>query len=172
MDKHGIVVFVGSFSKVMLPELRMGYMVVPDALLNAVLNAKSLSDWHTSTMHQHALAKFIDDGYLQKHIRRCHAIYATRRERLQTLFGTMLAPWFALVPATAGFHLAALCLKEVDVELLLRLARRADVGLYSLANFYSDQTPRQGLFLGYGAIDTLDIETALSRVRDILVEME
>jgi GntR family transcriptional regulator/MocR family aminotransferase len=172
MDKHGIVVFVGSFSKVMLPELRMGYMVAPDALLNAVLNAKHLSDWHTSTMHQHALAKFIGDGYLQKHIRRCHAIYATRRERLQTLFATMLAPWFALVPATAGFHLAALCVKEVDVELLLRLARRADVGLYSLANFYSGQTPRQGLFLGYGAIDTLDIETALSRMRDILVAME
>jgi GntR family transcriptional regulator/MocR family aminotransferase len=122
-------------------------------------------------MNQHALAKFINDGYLQKHIRRCHDIYATRRERLQTLFAALLAPWFEVVPAEAGFHLAALCRKKVDIELLLRLARRTDVGLYSLANFYADQPPQQGLFLGYGAIDTLDIEPALTRVRDILVEM-
>ena len=171
MDKDGIVVFVGTFSKVMLPELRMGYMVLPAALLNAVLTVKHLTDWHTGTMNQHALAKFIGDGYLQKHIRRCHAIYATRRERLQTLFATLLAPWFELIPATAGFHLAALCKKDIDIGLLLRLARRADVGLYALAGFYAGAPARQGLFLGYGAIDTLDIEPALTRMRDILLEM-
>ena len=176
MDTHGIVVFVGTFSKVMLPELRLGYMVLPETLLNATLTVKHLTDWHTNTMNQHALAKFIGDGYLQKHIRRCHGIYATRRERLQTLFATLLAPWFELVPAEAGFHLAALCERgtgiSTDIDLLLRLARRADVGLYRLADFYADQPPQQGLFLGYGAIDTLDIEPALTRVRDILVEME
>jgi GntR family transcriptional regulator/MocR family aminotransferase len=172
MDQDGIVVFVGTFSKVMLPELRLGYMVLPEVLLNAVLTVKHLSDWHTGTMNQHALAKFIGDGYLQKHIRRCHAIYATRRERLQTLFATLLAPWFELVPATAGFHLAALCRRDLDIGLLLRLARRADVGLYALSGFYAEEPPRQGLFLGYGAIDTLDIEPALTRVRDILGEMD
>jgi len=171
MDMHGIVVFVGTFSKVMLPELRLGYMVLPETLLNATLTVKHLTDWHTNTMNQHALAKFIGDGYLQKHIRRCHGIYATRRERLQTLFATLLAPWFELVPAEAGFHLAALCKREIDIDLLLRLARRAEVGLYSLANFYADQPPQQGLYLGYGAIDTLDIEPALTRVRDILIEL-
>jgi GntR family transcriptional regulator/MocR family aminotransferase len=172
MDTDGIVVFVGTFSKVMLPELRLGYMVLPDTLLNATLTVKHLTDWHTSTLSQHALAKFIADGHLQKHIRRCHGIYATRRERLQTLFATLLAPWFELVPAEAGFHLAALCKREVDIPLLLRLARLADVGLYSLASFYASHPPRQGLFLGYGAIDTLDIEPALTRVRDILQQME
>lgn len=172
MDTQDIVVFVGTFSKVMLPELRLGYLVLPQPLLNAVLTVKHLTDWHTNTMNQHALAKFIGDGYLQKHIRRCHDIYATRRERLQTLFATLLAPWFELVPAEAGFHLAALCKGTVDIDLLLRLARRADVGIYSLANFYASEPPQQGLFLGYGAIETLDIEPALTRLRDILIEME
>ena len=171
MDTQDIVVFVGTFSKVMLPELRLGYLILPQPLLNAVLTVKHLTDWHTNTMNQHALAKFIADGYLQKHIRRCHDIYATRRERLQTLFATLLAPWFELVPAEAGFHLAALCKGAVDIDLLLRLARRADVGIYSLANFYASEPPQQGLFLGYGAIDTLDIEPALTRLRDILIEM-
>lgn len=172
MDQHGIVVYVGTFSKVMLPELRLGYLILPQALLNAVLTVKHLTDWHTNTLNQHALAKFIGDGYLQKHIRRCHDIYAKRRERLQTLFATLLAPWFELIPAEAGFHLAARCKKAIDIDLLLRLARRADVGIYSLANFYASEAPQQGLFLGYGAIDTLDIEPALTRLRDILIEME
>jgi len=172
MDKHGVVVFIGTFSKVMAPELRLGYAVLPEALLNAVLTAKRLNDWHTASAPQYALAKFIADGSLARHIRRCSAIYASRRERLRALFGRELAPWFELVPASAGFHLAALCRRPVDLDLLVRLARRAEVGLYSLSNFYAGPTTRAGLFLGYGAIETLDIDVALLRVRDILAQME
>ncbi|GAB2844384.1 PLP-dependent aminotransferase family protein [Pseudoduganella ginsengisoli] len=171
MDKHGLVAYVGTFSKVLTPELRLGFMVAPDALLNAVHNAKHYCDWHTATLAQHALARFISDGALLKHIRRCHAVYAQRRERLQAGFAAWLAPWFELLPATAGFHLAAQCKDSMDMDQLLRLARRADVGLYTLGKFYCDHPPREGLLLGYGAIDTLDIDAALLRVRDILGEM-
>lgn len=171
MDAHGIVAFVGTFSKVLQPEMRLGYMVLPEAILNAALTVKHLSDWHTAAMTQHALAKFIDDGHLARHIRRCHAVYAARRERLQAILRGELAPWFELIPATAGYHLAALCRQPLDIDLLLRLARRADVGLYPLSDFYADVPPQAGLLFGYGGIDTLDIETALERVRDILQEM-
>ena len=150
MDRHGIVAYVGTFSKVLAPELRIGFMVTPDALLNAVQNAKHYSDWHTAALPQHALARFIAEGSLLRHIRRCHAVYAQRRERLQAGF----AQW------------------PIDMDQMLRLARRADVGLYTLGKFYCDQPPVEGLMLGYGAIDTLDIDTALQRVRDILEAMQ
>ncbi len=172
MDQAGIVVFVGSFSKVMLPELRVGYMVVPPALLTALLAAKHLTDWHTASMIQYAMARFIDDGLLLKHIRRGHAIYSSRREQLIAGFDGPLAPWFSLVPNTAGFHAAARATAPVDIPMLLRLARRADVGLYALSDFYHDCPPQNGLLLGYGAIDTLDIAPALLRVRDILQQMD
>jgi GntR family transcriptional regulator/MocR family aminotransferase len=172
MDQHGIVAFVGTFSKVMSPELRLGYTVLPEAILNAVLTVKHLNDWHTASTPQHALAKFIADGCLARHIRRSSAVYATRRERLQALFADALAPWFELVPASAGFHVAALCRQPLDLNLLLRLARRAEVGLHSLANFHHGEITRPGLFLGYGGIETLDIDVALLRVRDILLQME
>jgi GntR family transcriptional regulator/MocR family aminotransferase len=172
MDKHGIVAFVGTFSKVLTPALRIGFMVAPDALLNAVQNAKHYSDWHTAALPQLALARFIADGSLLKHIRRCHTVYAQRRARIQEGFARWLAPWFTLVPATAGFHVAAHCTRGIDMEQLLRLARRADVGLYSVGKFYHGQPPREGLFLGYGAIESLDIEPALLRVRDILLAMD
>ncbi|MET3134923.1 GntR family transcriptional regulator/MocR family aminotransferase [Oxalobacteraceae bacterium GrIS 1.11] len=172
MDTDGLVAYLGTFSKILLPELRLGYLVLPEALLHGALTVKHLSDWHSATMHQAALAKFIEDGYLLKHIRRCHALYAGRRKRLQAWFDGALAPWFQLVPAMAGFHVAALCKTPLDVALLLRLARRADVGLYSLQPFYHGTPSQAGLLLGYGAIDQLDIDVALGRVRDILLQMD
>lgn len=170
LDRDGIVCYVGSFSKVLLPELRMGYLIAAPAVRNAVQVARHLTDWHSSLPVQLALARFIEDGNLQKHIRRCHTVYAARRDKLMAMFAGPLAPWFELVPAQAGFHMAALARHDIDMDLLLRLARRADVGLHPLGAFYHDE-PRQGLLIGYGAIETLDIEPALLRVRDILQEM-
>jgi len=174
MDRHGLVVHVGSFSKTMLPELRLGYAVLPPALLKAVQTVKYLHDWHTPSLNQLALAKFIDDGHLLRHIRRCHEVYAARRARLQHWFHGALAPWFELVPATAGFHMTALVRTGVTLDMaqLLRRARQQDVGLLSVAPFYHGQAGRDGLYLGYGAIDTLDIDAALAIVHAIAQQLE
>lgn len=171
MDRYGLVAHVGSFSKIMLPELRLGYVVLPLALVQAVQTAKYLNDCHTASLGQHALAKFIQDGHLLRHIRRCHDIYAGRRERLQHWFDGALSPWFRLVPASAGFHLAALAIVPLDMTQLLRRARLAEISLYALSGFYHGQPVHEGLFLGYGAIDKLDIDTALATVHTILQEI-
>lgn len=171
MDKQGVLAFVGSFSKVMLPELRLGYIVAPRTLIEPLLSAKHVFDWHSAVAMQYALAHFIENGCLLKHIRRGHGIYASRREELMRQFAGPLAPWFRLVHSTAGFHVAALATRAIDIRLLQRLARRVDVGLYALEDFYTECTPQPGLFLGYGAIETLDIAPALQRVRDVLGEI-
>jgi len=172
MDEDDIVAYVGTFSKVLLPELRLGYVVAPAAIFSAIATAKHLTDWHTASMTQYAIAKFIDDGYLLKHVRRCHAIYARRREKILTRFNTDLADWFQPIPSVAGFHLAVLSKKKLDMQLLIKLARRVDVGLYPLDGFYHFSEPRQGLMLGFGGIETLDIDFSLDLVRDILQQMD
>ncbi|MGC5703326.1 PLP-dependent aminotransferase family protein [Pseudomonas sp. NFXW11] len=171
LDSRGVVAYVGTFSKSMLPQLRLGYAVLPPAIREAVIKAKKLTDCHTPTLTQWALAKFINDGCLHKHIRRCHGVYAGRRERiLQRLEGD-LAPWLEAVPSNAGFHMAALFRVAVDVPLLLALAKKVEVGLYSLADFFHDSPQRPGLFIGFGAIETLDIDPALDRLRDLLQQL-
>ncbi|MES2103721.1 MAG: PLP-dependent aminotransferase family protein [Pseudomonadota bacterium] len=172
MDQANIVAYVGTFSKVLLPELRLGYVVAPAEILNAIAVAKHLTDWHTASMTQYAIAKFIDDGYLAKHIRQCHGMYARRRDKILARFHTDLAEWFEVIPSVAGFHLAVLCKKKLDVALLIRLARRVDVGLYPLDGFYHFSEPRQGLVLGFGSIEALDIDFSLDLVRDILQQMD
>jgi GntR family transcriptional regulator/MocR family aminotransferase len=73
------------------------------------------------------------------------------------------------VPTTAGFHMVVLCKVPIDVPLVIELAK-VEVGLYPINIFYYQQ-PLAGLFLGFGAIDTLDIDTALDRLRDILQQV-
>lgn len=171
MDGHGNVAFIGTFSKTLSPELRLGYLIAPPAILQAVGTAKHLCDWHTSMPAQWALAKFMENGGLLKHIRRCHAVYAERREKIIARFTGDLSAWFELIPATAGIHIAALCRREIDMDTLFRLARRADVGLYGLDVFYHFSPARQGLMLGFGTIETADIDPSLDRLRDILQQM-
>jgi GntR family transcriptional regulator/MocR family aminotransferase len=171
LDTRGVVTYVGTFSKTLLPELRLGYAVLPPAIYGAVLKAKQLTDQHSSTLPQWALAKFISEGYLLKHIRRCHTVYAGRRERILQRLAGDLSPWFEAVPTVAGFHMAALCKVPVDVPLLIELARQVEVGLYPLAVFFHDAPVRAGLIIGFGAIETLDIDPALDRVREILQQI-
>ena len=171
MDQHGVVAYVGTFSKTLLPELRLGYVVLPQALLSAVIKAKQLTDWHTSSLAQWALAKFISEGTLNKHIRRCHGIYAGRRERILARVASDLSPWLEAIPCIAGFHMALVCKVPVDMRFLIEMARKVDIGLYSLEGFFDQQPVRPGLIMGFGAIETLDIDPALDRLRDLLTQM-
>jgi GntR family transcriptional regulator/MocR family aminotransferase len=171
MDERGIVAYVGTFSKTLLPELRLGYAILPPAILEAVVRAKQLTDLHTSTLPQWALAKFIAEGCLLKHIRRCHSIYAGRRERILARMAGDLSPWLEAVPITAGFHMAVLCKVPIDVALVIELAKKVEVGLYAIDSFFYQEAPQAGFYLGFGAIETLDIDIALDRFRDILQQV-
>lgn len=170
-DHDGLVAFVGTFSKTMYPELRVGYVIAPPAISGAMAIVKGLSDWHTPTLLQWAMARFIDDGHLQKHIRRCNVIYAARRDRLYAALEERLQPWMQAVPTSAGFHLVATMTVDVDMAQLIRLARRVGVGLYTLDEFYHQQAPRPALFFGYGTIDPDGIDVALGRVETILTTL-
>lgn len=168
MDEHGLVAFVGTFSKTMLPELRIGYAVVPPAIIGAVIKAKLISDWHTSTIPQWALTRFIADGGLLKHIRRCHAIYSSRRQRILDRIANDLSPWLEAIPTSAGLHIAARFKVDLDVNYLIERAIAFGIGLYSIDRYYYQATPTAGLLLGFGAIETIDIDPAFDCLRDLL----
>ena len=171
MDVQGSVAFIGTFSKTLAPGLQLGYLIAPAPVLAAVAVAKHLSDWHTATPLQAALAHLIDDGSLQRHIRRARSAYAARHERIVARMQGDLAPWFEVIPSQAGIHLAVLCRQKLEMEEVRRLARRLDVGLYPLTRFFQAPPDRDGLLMGFGAIPLADIDPSLDRVRDVLMQM-
>lgn len=78
----GLVAYVGTFSKTVFPELRIGYLVPPPSLVGALCKARQIGDWHSCALTQTALAKFMLDGDFARHLRRMHKHYAARRQVL------------------------------------------------------------------------------------------
>ena len=161
------MIYVGSFSKTMLPTLRLGFLVTPRSLRSAIHKAKYVSDWHSATPAQAALAAFVDEGGFARHIRRVSAIYRVRHEMVASTIARDFADHLDLVPSTTGLHLAALA-KTASVEEIAFVARRAaDVGVsfQRLSAFAVGKGARAGVVLGYGAIATAQIKEGLRRLR-------
>jgi GntR family transcriptional regulator/MocR family aminotransferase len=166
LDRSGRVIYVGSFSKVMLPTLRLGFLIAPASLQPALRTAKRLSDWHGELPTQAALSRFIDEGLLARHIRKAAREYAMRHgkivEAVQFGFGGRLRA----VPSVAGLHVTAEVAPGVslDVEQVVRRAETWGIFVHTLADFSAATSPRKGLVLGYGAIPSAKVEEGLRRL--------
>jgi GntR family transcriptional regulator/MocR family aminotransferase len=170
LDRSGRVLYVGTFSKVMLPTLRVGFLIAPASLQPALRFAKQLTDWYGELPTQAALARFIDDGLLARHIRKAGREYATRRDRIATALQREFAAWLEAVPSAAGLHLTARLRANVRIDLPGVLARAAAHGVTvnTLGRYYTDRTTaaaaRDGLLIGYGAIATQRVEEGMRRL--------
>jgi GntR family transcriptional regulator/MocR family aminotransferase len=168
IDGNGRVLYVGSFSKTLLPTLRLGFIVTPPSLQTAVHKAKFVTDWHTATLVQAALARFIDDGGFAHHIRKTGAVYRRRYELLTDILSRDFAGLLDLIPSAAGLHVAALArhASASEISTVVRRASEAGVEVQELSRFGAHGPAQPGLLLGYGAIPTDRIQEGLSRLRD------
>ncbi|RJL35910.1 PLP-dependent aminotransferase family protein [Bailinhaonella thermotolerans] len=161
IDRTGHVVYVGSFSKVMLPALRVGLLLAPEPLRAALTRAKYVTDWNTAPHTQAALARFIDDGLLARHIRRARAEYETRHEVLTRVLRRDFTGLLDVVPSATGLHVTALARHDPAPI----VARVPGLALPTLAQAAQDPAAPSGLVFGYGAIAPTGIEPALRLLR-------
>lgn len=167
LDRGGRVIYVGSFSKSTLPMLRLGFLVAPASLRPALLAAKRLADWHGQYHEQAAMADFIDEGLLARHIRKATRVYAARHRRILAVLRRDLAGLLDPVPSAAGLHLCAHLAPGAAADLgeAVARARQLGVGVESLSAFHAEPGPhRPGLVLGYGAIPLERIDEGLRRL--------
>jgi GntR family transcriptional regulator / MocR family aminotransferase len=156
LDTSGRVIYVGSFSKSLLPALRLGFLVTPRCCTLAVHKAKYVTDWHTSMLAQAALARFIEEGGFARHIRKISRIYNVRRDIVANILTNEFADHLEIIPSAAGLHISALA-RAASVDELREVTRGAaehGVMVQELSRFSVDASPRAGLALGYGAIPT------------------
>ena len=167
LDSTGRVVYVGTFSKTLLPALRLGFMVVPPSLREAAHKAKFVTDWHTATITQSALAQFIDEGGFARHIRRVGRIYSERHEMLTSEIKRNFGNYLDLVPSSTGLHIAAYARRASvdDIDAIVSRAFELGVAIDTMSPCRVDRKPPAGLVLGYGAIETVRIAEGLRRLR-------
>jgi GntR family transcriptional regulator/MocR family aminotransferase len=163
LDTAGRVIYVGSFSKTMLPTLRLGFLVAPRSLREALHKAKFVTDWHTATVVQVALARFIDDGTFARHTRKVNGVYRERHAVVTDAIARNFVDHLELIPSETGLHVAALA-RNASVEQMATIAARAadlGVAVQILSTFALGRSALAGLVLGYGAIATAQIREGL-----------
>ena len=167
LDTSGRVIYVGSFSKSILATLRVGFIVAPPSLNNALRAAKFVADWHTSLPLQAALADFIAEGLFARHVRRMRRVYEQRHDLVRRGIQGAFAHEFELVPSSLGLHMTILARSATirEVEEVAKEASLVGVETTPLSAYVVGSQARAGIILGYGAIATDRIEEGLERLR-------
>jgi GntR family transcriptional regulator/MocR family aminotransferase len=131
-----------------------------------LLAAKQLTDWHGELAAQAALARFIDQGLLARHIRKVEREYETRHARIADALEHRFSRWLRLIPAAAGLHVAADVVPgtSVDIVQVVRRAEERGVKVGALSDFHVGKPVRAGLVIGYGAIPSSRIDEGMRRL--------
>jgi len=169
LDNHERVIYIGTFSKVLFPSLRIGYVVVPRDLLGHFVAIRRATDLGSPSLTQEVLAEFIGEGHFERHIRRMRVLYKERRSVLVESLRRELDVAAEVTGAEAGLHLTlTLPGLESDYDIALRAASQ-NLWMWPLSSAYTGTAARNGLILGFGSTQAADIPAAVRKIRGVLL---
>lgn len=167
LDRHERVLYIGTFSKLLLPAIRIAYVVVPPRALEAVLRTQADSDRHASLLDQAVLAEAMANGHVARHMRRMRASYAERRAVLLHALETEARDLVTVLAPAAGLHVVAWLAKGIDEAQAVAAARAARLDVRGLRDFSRRRRP-PALVLGYGAASVAQLPEATRRLATVL----
>ena len=165
LDTDARVIYVGTFSKVIFPALRLGYLVVPKDLMPAFSAARDAADVFSATLYQAVLTDFFREGHFGRHIRRMRMLYMSRRRSLLKAIHTQTKDMFEVIGAEAGMHLVVLLPPGMSDVTVARKAAQMGISATPLSTCYANQPARGGLILGYGGVNAHEIHNGIRRLR-------
>ncbi len=167
MDEHGRVLYLGTFSKVMYPGIRLGYMVVPPQLVAAFKNGLYELQRPGQVMIQAAMADFIEEGHFASHIRRMRQTYAERRRMLQNALAPIASVGARLSMVDSGLHLVVEFDSHIDDVKVAEMAAQHGLRVYPLSNYCVGEAREKGLLIGYAYAAT----DSIAQYGNILTEV-
>jgi GntR family transcriptional regulator/MocR family aminotransferase len=174
LDTQQRVIYVGSFSKMLFPSLRLGFMVVPDALRADFVAAKWLNDFACPAIEQLALANFMADGSFERHLRHASHALQKRRSVLIQALRHHLGDRAHIDGANAGMHLTVWFadLDHAELDALIHRARARGLGLFSIRRHYQHPPQTPGLLLGFASLPPAELEIAVRLLAECLAEID
>ena len=171
LDTAHTVIYSGTFSKVLFPALRLGYLVVPMHLVDAFRAARATTDRHSPIFDQLVLTDFIAGEHFSRHIRRMRNLYAERQAMLIAAIQQELAGMLTVTPAEAGMHLIAHLATSMRDTAVQQIADSNAVAVTALSHYYQTEQAQQGLLMGYAAFDQRQIQQGIQRLARALTSM-
>lgn len=172
LDKHSRVFYVGSFSKFLFPALRMGYVIVPAALVEQFLKCRIAYDYHTPVLMQPVLAEFVHNGYLAKHIRKVRKRNLERQNFLIETCRRYLKDQIIVKPSDGGMTIVGyfseeLAKRKTDWE-IEQETLQLGLKVYAISRYYFDKPAFQGLLFWYTAMTKEEIEKSVKAIAAVI----
>lgn len=168
LDSNARVIYIGTFSKVLFPSLRLGYIVIPADLVERFIAVRLTMDISPPDFFQHVIAAFMNEGHFARHLRRMRVLYREQRTALVNCIGEELGPLVEVLGSEAGMHLSlAMTGKISDLKIAERAARQ-NLWLWPLSPYYSGKTSRSGFVLGFGGTRVDEIPRAVEILGKLL----
>jgi len=175
LDDQGRAIYLGTISKTLSPTLRLGYLVLPPALVDTFSKARRLADRHSPGLEQEALASLIQNGAYERHVRRVRRLNGARRARLLTAISDMFGNSATVVGTHAGLHVVV-WLRDVpraQEGVLVSRALDAGVGIYPVSPLYAvpsmpNRPDVAGIVMGYASLSHREIELGVRRLGKIV----
>ena len=169
LDRYGLVLFTGSFSKVLFPSLRVGYLVVPPDLVDYFSATVSVTNRHAPLLEQAVLCDFITEGHFGRHLRRMREVYARRLSVLLECTRQNLSGALEISGIEAGLQTAGWLHEGLNAESVAAAAAARGVEVTALSRYSQGATVREGLQLGFAAVDSKEIRRG---VRELTITLE
>ena len=168
LDQSGSVIYVGTFSKVLFPALRVGYLVVPRTLTHVFARAKWLTDRQSPLLEQYALADFINEGHFERHLRRMRTLYDLRRRAVIRALAHHFGERATVIGESAGMHLMARLQTQFSGEEVMQRAEEVGVGLASARPYFLKARWRNEFVFGYASLSERKIQEGIRRLAQVL----
>jgi 2-aminoadipate transaminase len=168
VDRGGVVIYIGTFSKILFPGLRLGWLVGPPPILERLQAAKQLADLHTSALIQAAVHRFCERKLLDRHATRVATEYARRRALLLAALRRRMAPEVTWTEPQGGFSLLLTLPQGLDANALLPQAIERGVAFTPGAPFFVDGGGQRTLRLSFSSVPAGRIEEGVRRLADTI----
>ncbi|HEV2288244.1 MAG TPA: PLP-dependent aminotransferase family protein [Candidatus Acidoferrales bacterium] len=164
LDQTGSVVFAGSFSKVLFPGLRLGYLIVPETLIEKFAAAKFIADFSSATIEQATLCDFMTEGHFARHIRSMRELYAERLAVLQEAAQQKLAGVLRIQEIEAGMTTVGWLESEISAKSAAAAAAALGIEVMTIGQFAIKHRVGEGLLLGFAAVDARELRRGVERL--------
>jgi len=165
LDPGSRVIYIGTFSKTLFPSLRLGYIVIPPALVDRFQAVRQANDLCPSHLYQAALADFISAGHFTRHVRKTRLLYAERRNALTQALRSEFGDATEILGTEAGMHLVVTLPPGMSDRKISACAAREGLWLWPLSAAYAGANARQGFILGFGGTKVDEMPHQVRRLR-------